>query len=65
MAVCPAPIPFPGERGEGIRVPKASASSVAALAVPEGRDVAGVGRGTLYVTREDDDGLLWLELYRR
>ena len=33
--------------------------------LPAGRDVVGFGRGTLYVTREDDDGLLWLELYQR
>jgi hypothetical protein len=33
--------------------------------LPEGRDVVGFGRGSMYATREDEDGLLWLEIYRR
>ena len=43
----------------------ATGTRVRQVRLPEGRDVVGFGRGTLYVTREDDDGLLWLELYRR
>ncbi len=30
-----------------------------------GRYVMGFGRVALYATREDGDGLLWLERYRR
>jgi hypothetical protein len=33
--------------------------------LPMGRDVVGFGRGRMYATREDEDGLLWLESYRR
>jgi hypothetical protein len=29
-----------------------------------GRSVVGFGSGTVYATREDDLGLLWLERYR-
>ena len=43
----------------------ATGTRVRQVRLPEGRDVVGFGRGTLYVTREDDDGLLWLELYQR
>ena len=43
----------------------ATGTRVRQVRLPEGRDVVGFGRGTLYATREDDDGLLWLELYRR
>ena len=38
---------------------------VGQVRLPAERDVVGFGRGVLYATREDGDGLLWLELYAR
>ncbi|HXI21587.1 MAG TPA: hypothetical protein VNH46_10900 [Gemmatimonadales bacterium] len=32
--------------------------------LPRGRRLVGVGRGTVYAIRTDDDGLQWLERYR-
>lgn len=37
----------------------------ARLRLPEGRRIVGFGRGTLYLIRTDEDGLQWLERYRR
>lgn len=34
------------------------------IRLPAGRDVVGFGDGTIYATREDEVGLLWLERYR-
>lgn len=34
------------------------------IRLPAGRSVVGFGLGTVYATREDDVGLLWLERYR-
>jgi hypothetical protein len=33
--------------------------------LPKGRRVVGLGQGTLYAVRTDDDGLQWLERYER
>jgi hypothetical protein len=35
------------------------------VTLPIGRRAAGLGRGTLYAVRTDEDGLQWLERYRR
>ena len=35
------------------------------VTLPLGRRVVGVGRGVVYAVRTDDDGLQWLERYRR
>ena len=35
------------------------------VVMPAGRRVAGFGPGTVYLRQADDDGLLWLERYRR
>jgi hypothetical protein len=32
---------------------------------PEGRRLIGLGQGVLYAVRTDEDGLVWLEKYRR
>ncbi len=33
--------------------------------LPKGREVVGIGQGTVYAVRTDGDGLQWLERYRR
>ena len=35
------------------------------VTLPLGRRVVGLGKGTLYAVRTDEDGLQWLERYRR
>jgi len=35
------------------------------VTLPVGRRVVGIGAGTLYAVRTDQDGLQWLERYRR
>lgn len=35
------------------------------VAFPRGRQVVGIGQGTVYAVRTDEDGLQWLERYRR
>jgi hypothetical protein len=43
----------------------ASGRRVRQVVLPEGRTLVGFGRGTLYASNEDEDGLQWLERYRR
>ena len=35
------------------------------VVLPEGRQIIGFGRGTLYAVTVDEDGLQWLERYVR
>lgn len=43
--------------GQGVRTGR--------VTLPLGRRVVGVGRGVVYAVRTDEDGLQWLERYRR
>jgi hypothetical protein len=43
----------------------AAGRRVRQVVLPEGRALVGFGRGSLYASAEDDDGLQWLERYRR
>lgn len=43
----------------------ASGRRVRQVVLPEGRALVGFGLGTVYASAEDEDGLQWLERYRR
>lgn len=43
----------------------ASGNLAARVSLPKGRRLVGLGSGTAYATRTDDDGLQWLERYKR
>ena len=43
----------------------ASGSVVRHMSFPATHRVAGFGKGTVYLVRTDDDGLQWLERYKR
>jgi hypothetical protein len=43
----------------------ASGRRIRQVVLPEGRSLVGFGSATLYAVAEDDDGLQWLERYRR
>jgi hypothetical protein len=43
----------------------ASGNLAARIALPKGRRLVGLGKGVAYATRTDDDGLQWLERYKR
>lgn len=43
----------------------ASGNLASRVILPKGRQVVGLGQGTVYAVRTDSDGLQWLERYRR
>jgi hypothetical protein len=43
----------------------ASGNLSARIALPKGRRLVGLGKGVAYATRTDEDGLQWLERYKR
>lgn len=43
----------------------ASGKLASRVYLPKGRQVVGIGQGTIYAVRIDEDGLQWLERYRR
>lgn len=43
----------------------ASGNLAARVSLPKGRRLVGLGNGTAYATRTDEDGLQWLERYKR
>jgi hypothetical protein len=43
----------------------ASGNLASRVALPKGRRLVGLGAGTAYATRTDEDGLQWLEKYKR
>jgi hypothetical protein len=43
----------------------ASGNLATRVYLPKGRQVVGIGQGTVYAVRTDADGLQWLERYRR
>jgi hypothetical protein len=42
-----------------------SGNLAARISLPKGRALVGLGTGTAYATRTDEDGLQWLERYKR
>jgi hypothetical protein len=43
----------------------ATGNLAARVSLPKGRRLVGLGNGTAYATRTDEDGLQWLERYKR